>query len=95
MPDSIPRQLKVKDTFKKNNDFLTSSLIPGSSATLQPENDTIQNFLKKFLLLAIFTISSLFIFSPVQALGIPVENVFSDITKDYKYYDELQTLYDK
>lgn len=26
---------------------------------------------------------------------IPIENVFSDITKDYPYYNELQTLYDK
>jgi hypothetical protein len=25
----------------------------------------------------------------------PVENVFNDINKDYKYYHELQTLYDK
>ena len=27
--------------------------------------------------------------------SIPVEQVFSDISKDYKYYNELQTLYDK
>jgi hypothetical protein len=25
----------------------------------------------------------------------PVENVFNDIDKNYKYYHELQTLYDK
>ena len=27
--------------------------------------------------------------------SIPVEQVFSDVSKDYKYYNELQTLYDK
>ncbi|MDD2907648.1 MAG: PKD domain-containing protein [Candidatus Gracilibacteria bacterium] len=27
--------------------------------------------------------------------SVPVEQVFSDISKDYKYYNELQTLYDK
>jgi hypothetical protein len=31
----------------------------------------------------------------LSAYSVPVENVFSDITKDYKYYNELQTLYDK
>jgi len=29
------------------------------------------------------------------AISIPVEQVFSDIKKDYKYYNELQDLYDK
>jgi len=31
----------------------------------------------------------------VLADSIPVENVFLDINKDYKYYNQLQTLYDK
>jgi len=33
--------------------------------------------------------------SNTLAFSIPVENVFSDIKVNYKYYDELQTLYDK
>ncbi|MCD5380558.1 PKD domain-containing protein [Candidatus Gracilibacteria bacterium] len=34
-------------------------------------------------------------FSNTFASQIKIEDVFSDISKDYKYYNELQTLYDK
>ncbi len=46
--------------------------------------------LKKFL----FVIILLFPIS-VFAFSTPVEKVFKDIDKNYKYYNELQTLYDK
>jgi hypothetical protein len=36
-----------------------------------------------------------FIKSSIFAASIPVENIFSDIDVDYKYYNELQYLYDK
>ncbi|MDD3145170.1 MAG: PKD domain-containing protein [Candidatus Gracilibacteria bacterium] len=42
-----------------------------------------------FLLYFIFFVGNTF------ADSVPVEDVFSDIKKDYKYYNELQTLYDK
>jgi hypothetical protein len=42
-----------------------------------------------------FTFVVLAVFSFVKAASIPVENVFSDISSSYKYYHELQTLYDK
>lgn len=47
---------------------------------------------KFFLFFALFFLLSK---SLVLADSIPVENIFSDISKDYKYYNELQTLYDK
>jgi hypothetical protein len=49
---------------------------------------------KKTLLLLII----LFNITPninIFADSIPVENIFSDINSDYKYINELQTLYDK
>ncbi len=52
------------------------------------------NNLGKILKL-LFVFLSIVVFSFVKAASIPVENVFSDITPDYKYYNELQTLYDK
>jgi len=33
--------------------------------------------------------------SKTYAVSIPVEQVFTDIDKNYKYYNELQVLYDK
>ncbi len=42
-----------------------------------------------FLLYFIFFVWNTF------ADSVPVEDIFSDIKKDYKYYNELQTLYDK
>ncbi|MDR2411549.1 MAG: hypothetical protein LBD88_03050, partial [Candidatus Peribacteria bacterium] len=71
---------------------------PGSSVTLPTENDINKTFFKIcsfYFLSFIFILLSLFFYFPANAASIPVENVFSDITKDYKYHDELQTLYDK
>jgi len=46
--------------------------------------------------ITLFIITYFFIFlSNTFAVSIPVENVFSDISSDYKYYNELQTLYDR
>ncbi len=42
-----------------------------------------------------FIIAIFFIFSFCNADSVPVEQVFKDITKNYKYYNELQTLYDR
>lgn len=50
--------------------------------------------MKKLLFLFIYIIFSLFTVHYSLASNVPVETVFSDISKDYKYYDELQTLYD-
>ena len=50
--------------------------------------------LKKILLLLII-LFNIFQNIEVFADSIPVENIFSDINSDYKYLDELQTLYDK
>jgi hypothetical protein len=50
--------------------------------------------LKKLILTFFILIFSLF----TQACfsdSIPVENIFSDIDKDYKYILELQTFYDR
>jgi hypothetical protein len=43
-------------------------------------------FLFLFLLLNIFI---------VKAESIPVEKIFKDIDKNYPYYEELQSLYDR
>lgn len=43
----------------------------------------------------LFILCFLFSFSSVTAAGILVENVFSDISADYEYRDELQLLYDR
>jgi hypothetical protein len=43
----------------------------------------------------IFITLLLAVFSFVKAASIPIEDVFSDISPNYKYYHELQTLYDK
>lgn len=45
----------------------------------------------KYILLVICLLS----FKSIFSAYIPVENIFSDISKDYKYYDELQELYNK
>jgi len=49
---------------------------------------------KLILILLIFTINLILIDFSI-AYSVPVENVFSDIDADYKYKNELQTLYDK
>lgn len=48
---------------------------------------------KKIFLFFIILIISLFSVNNIYAIW--VDEVFTDITKDYKYYDELQNLYDK
>ncbi|MFK7779910.1 MAG: PKD domain-containing protein [Candidatus Gracilibacteria bacterium] len=50
---------------------------------------------KKTILTFLILIFSLFSLDFTFAYSIPVENVFSDIDSDYKYINELQTLYDK
>ena len=52
--------------------------------------------MKKILFLIFLSLTFMF-WSMQAALAstIPVENVFSDIESDYKYYDELQALYDR
>nr|MDD3720788.1 PKD domain-containing protein [Candidatus Gracilibacteria bacterium] len=47
------------------------------------------------ILKILFLIIYLGLFKLTFALSVPVETVFSDITQDYKYYTELQDLYDK
>ncbi len=47
---------------------------------------------KIFFLLSVF---SLFIFSFQAFAAQKIEDVFTDIKKDYIYYNELQSLYDK
>ncbi len=51
-------------------------------------------FFKK-VIKVIFILFLIIFYWIVKASSIPVENVFSDITPSYKYYNELQTLYDK
>jgi hypothetical protein len=46
------------------------------------------------ILKILFIIFNLFIFKFVFALSTPVDQVFTDIESDYKYYNELQYLYD-
>jgi len=51
---------------------------------------------KKILfLLFLFLVTSYSSITHVFAEKVLVENVFSDITKDYVYRDELQELYDR
>lgn len=50
---------------------------------------------KKFILTLFILLFSLLSLNSVIAFSVPVENVFSDIDADYKYKNELQTLYDK
>jgi len=50
----------------------------------------LKNFIK-----ILFIFFFLAVFSFVKAASVPVENIFSDISPDYKYYNYLQTLYDK
>ena len=52
------------------------------------------NMIKKIFLTFLFIILSLFTQASF-AVSIPVEDVFDDIDKDYKYYHELQSLYDR
>lgn len=52
--------------------------------------------MKKIFLFIILIISQLLLlWNSVFSAQIKVEDVFWDITKDYKYYNELQTLYDR
>jgi hypothetical protein len=51
----------------------------------------IRKILFTFLILSL----SFFVKLESFAVSIPVENIFVDIDTDYKYYNELQTLYDK
>ncbi|MBT3726991.1 hypothetical protein HOG21_04845 [bacterium] len=51
--------------------------------------------LKLLFILLLFIIHYTLFFSPVRASNAPVYDIFSDINSDYKYIDELQTLYDK
>jgi hypothetical protein len=50
---------------------------------------------KKIILTLFILLFSFLSLNSVIAFSIPVENVFSDIDADYKYLNELQTLYDK
>lgn len=50
---------------------------------------------KKLILTFLILTFSLFQIDFVWAYSIPVEDVFSDINSDYKYHQELQTLYDR
>ena len=50
---------------------------------------------KKIIITFFVLLFSLFSQALVFADSIPVENIFSDIDKDYKYLNELQELYDK
>lgn len=49
----------------------------------------------KKIILFLLTYFLLFLNSTSAAVSIPVENVFSDISTEYWYYNELQTLYDR
>jgi hypothetical protein len=51
--------------------------------------------MKKIILFMLLLISQFLFWNQTFAEKIPVENIFIDIDKNYKYYDELQTLYDK
>lgn len=51
--------------------------------------------MKKLLFLFTYIIYSLFTIHFSLASSVPVEQVFSDINKDYKYYNELQDLYNR
>lgn len=53
-----------------------------------------KNIVKKLILLFLIFLSFWF-FSSFADITIPVEDVFSDITRDYTYYDEVQELYDR
>ncbi|MBT3853286.1 hypothetical protein HOF65_04860 [bacterium] len=50
--------------------------------------------LKKLILTFLVLVFSLFSQAITFADSIPVEDIFSDINSDYKYLNELQTLYD-
>ena len=51
--------------------------------------------IKKIFFTFLILLLGFFIKPEIFADSIPVENVFVDIDTDYKYYKELQTLYDK
>ncbi|MDD2871425.1 MAG: PKD domain-containing protein [Candidatus Gracilibacteria bacterium] len=51
--------------------------------------------LKKIILIFFVLITSSYSQAVFSAYSIPVQDVFSDIKSDYKYINELQTLYDK
>jgi hypothetical protein len=51
--------------------------------------------IKKTIIIFFIFILSLFSIGSVFATSVPVENIFSDINSDYRYINELQTLYDK
>jgi hypothetical protein len=51
--------------------------------------------IKKYILIFLVFVLSLFNISSVFADSIPVENIFSDIDADYRYINELQILYDR
>jgi len=51
--------------------------------------------LKNFLKYCLLFFCVLTFWTSVSAANVPVENVFSDITAEYKYRDELQLLYDR
>jgi len=49
----------------------------------------------KLLLKISFIFFFFFLVKSSYSAYIPIENIFSDITKDYKYFDELQELYNR
>ena len=51
--------------------------------------------LKKIFIFIVLLILQFILWNNIFAEQIPVEKVFTDINKNYKYYNELQTLYDK
>jgi len=51
--------------------------------------------LKKIFIFIILIISQFLLWNNVFSAQIPVEKVFTDISKDYKYHKELQALYDR
>jgi len=51
--------------------------------------------LKKIFIFIVLIISQFLLSNNVFSAQIPVEKVFTDISKDYKYHKELQALYDR
>jgi len=51
--------------------------------------------IKKIFIFLILIISQFILWNSVFSASIPVEKVFIDIDKNYKFYNELQTLYDR
>ena len=51
--------------------------------------------IKKIFIFLLLIISQFILWNSVFSASIPVEKVFLDIDKNYKFYNELQTLYDR